>query len=439
MPSPHIPAHILCVVVGSFLGMQPTAESPESWLVLYNVNVPDSVAWARWYAGAHAIPAENLLGLDACAAEHLPDVAAAESQVFAPVRMFLAANPALANRIVGILVGFRVPGHYGAMAYGVGGLSIACGLQHPACRTFGVNPDCCHTDGNLLPVSGRPTRASMTPGHYMTARIDAVNLDAAKSLTLRAKALWAARRVIAGNYAYYDYTDAILPDSTWFWLKMAVHDPRLSTLPWMGFDEDTAQTPKDAFRIGAHDVKNWNNARLRGKPAGSRILAYDLNSWGATTVRSTTAEGGRFVPNALDAGYAAAIGSTGEPNTITAPYPDTLLAGLMAGWTLGEVFYVANPYDNFTWELVGDPFLKVPDWSGAPLATPRADFDMDGDVDLDDFSRLANCVTGNGTAAQPGCEASDFDLDGDVDIADFVIFCECFNGPNRPPLATCGI
>jgi len=211
-----------------------------------------------------------------------------------------------------------------------------------------------------------------------------------------------------------------------------VECPSLAWLPWRAFDDDTEQTPSDAFRFGWHDVRNWTDARLRGLPAGPRILAYNLNSWGATTVRSTTAEEGRYVPNAIQAGYAAAIGSTGEPVTTNAPYVDTLLAGLMSGWTLGECFYLSNPYDDLTWTLVGDPLLRVPDWSPPPTYV-AADFDVDGDVDMADFTMLQQCFTGPTPTVPLCCVPVDLDCDDDVDLNDFARLQTCFNGPNQPP------
>ncbi len=63
------------------------------------------------------------------------------------------------------------------------------------------------------------------------------------------------------------------------------------------------------------------------------------------------------------------------------------------------------------------------------------DFDLDRDVDLEDFSRLQACFTGPNRPILPGtgCETSaDADRDRDVDLADFAAFQACFNGPNRP-------
>jgi hypothetical protein len=62
------------------------------------------------------------------------------------------------------------------------------------------------------------------------------------------------------------------------------------------------------------------------------------------------------------------------------------------------------------------------------------DFDLDGDVDLDDFLAFQACFNGpNRPFAQAECGGADFDHDVDADLADFLTFQGCFNGPNRPP------
>ena len=65
---------------------------------------------------------------------------------------------------------------------------------------------------------------------------------------------------------------------------------------------------------------------------------------------------------------------------------------------------------------------------------PSADFDGDGDVDLNDFATFQLCYGGPNRPLGPLCTAqADFDGDGDVDLNDFATFQGCFNGPNRPP------
>jgi parallel beta-helix repeat protein len=50
------------------------------------------------------------------------------------------------------------------------------------------------------------------------------------------------------------------------------------------------------------------------------------------------------------------------------------------------------------------------------------DLDSDGDVDLDDFAVLVECLQGPAVAYPVGCFGADLDADADVDLADFAIF-----------------
>lgn len=66
-------------------------------------------------------------------------------------------------------------------------------------------------------------------------------------------------------------------------------------------------------------------------------------------------------------------------------------------------------------------------------APVHADYDRDGDVDLQDFAHFRSCFNGPNRTPPTGCGDMDFDTDNDVDLDDFTTFRNCFNGPNRPP------
>ncbi len=74
-----------------------------------------------------------------------------------------------------------------------------------------------------------------------------------------------------------------------------------------------------------------------------------------------------------------------------------------------------------------------------PCGTPPADADVDGDVDLADFSVFTACFNGPNRpwpgppVDQQKCSCLDADGDNDVDLGDFSAFSACFNGPNRAP------
>ncbi|MEP0841152.1 MAG: autotransporter-associated beta strand repeat-containing protein [Phycisphaerae bacterium] len=72
---------------------------------------------------------------------------------------------------------------------------------------------------------------------------------------------------------------------------------------------------------------------------------------------------------------------------------------------------------------IGPPTTPEP-----PTLPP--DFNTDGDVDFDDFSILAACLSGSKIPAAPECSDRDLDGDGDVDQVEFGLWQRCFSGQN---------
>jgi len=420
-----------------------TADQPDSWLVLYNLNSPDSIEWAQWYAGQWGIPASHLLGLDASLAEHLTDLAAVQSQIIGPVRDYIAANPDVQESVMGIVLGYGLPGHYHTppVTPSVGGYSVADALtdmtdDHLAPYSQrGQNTDNPHCVGQILPPGGRLTRASMAANRYMAVRIDAPTLDDAKALTLRAKALAAPDRSLYGDFIWYDYYDPSFPHPSreWYWLRAAVESPLLAVEPWAEFDIDgvraASDTPSAAFRFAIYKLYGWTPDHFSSSPPGNRVLGYHFNSFGSVTVRSLTGNNGCYVPNALAAGFAAAIGATAEPGLTASPFPDTLLAALREGWTLGEAYYLANPFNDWMWNLVGDPFLTLPNWfDEIEVPDPHGDINGDGVINERDLAAFRACMSGPGHHADPVCAPLDFNGDEDVDLQDLAGFQRVYEG-----------
>jgi hypothetical protein len=59
------------------------------------------------------------------------------------------------------------------------------------------------------------------------------------------------------------------------------------------------------------------------------------------------------------------------------------------------------------------------------------DFDVDGDVDLDDFGLLEGCLSGPRVLPPLGCARASLDGDVDVDFADFAVFQRTFTGASE--------
>ncbi len=97
------------------------------------------------------------------------------------------------------------------------------------------------------------------------------------------------------------------------------------------------------------------------------------------------------------------------------------------------------------WKFAGVAWLvkslHLDDWSMTdvtPFPPIPGDFDLDGDVDLDDFGVFQACATGPlaGPPA-PGCGPADLDLDLDIDQSDFGFWQRCISGPDVPGNPAC--
>lgn len=344
-----------------------TADSPDSWLVLFNRNDPESERWADRYTARRGIPAENVLGLDVPTDEKV-HVNIYVERVRDPVRAFLRGD----RRIMGIIVGFRVPGvfyttagpaapsHHGGGGYSVANalanLAVISGPVQNAAGTWRIFPTTPNPHYN--PVSREtviPNRRSMGAGIYMTARLDGPTLEAVKRLSPITAEIPAAGFFYADpvDPTFGEWGDLIEAQAVISW-----NSPDSSGFLWRTFDSDTEGTPDAVFRASWHRIRDWD-ARIWDQ-TGPRFLAIDNNSFGATTVRSTTDHGSRFVPVALFAGgYLAAIGATAEPLLGTLPDLTVLLGHLARGERLGVAFFLANPHFDWVWELVGDPLLRL--------------------------------------------------------------------------------
>jgi len=194
------------------------------------------------------------------------------------------------------------------------------------------------------------TKATLAADTYLTARLDAPSGSLVSVYTSRARAISTVAAPLPQEEAiYYDYSDPGSPGGDqWSGLRSAVLSDIVSLpdwrFPWLEFESESDPTPACALYFSYYRVTGWQNVNWGGTPPGSRIMAYALNSWGATTVRSTTDHSGRFVPNALvNGGYAAAFGATAEPYLGNEPDVSTAVWCLAQGWTMGEAFFARIP------------------------------------------------------------------------------------------------
>ena len=93
-----------------------------------------------------------------------------------------------------------------------------------------------------------------------------------------------------------------------------------------------------------------------------------------------------------------------------------------ASVNVSEETVSGKPSDTWNYRVYADAvkWVFVESW-------PNGDYDDNYIVDLSDFAYWPGCLTGpNATYAQPECTAFDFDLDNDVDLDDFRAFQEVF-------------
>ena len=155
----------------------PYADDPARWVVIYNSSEVDSVAWAESYRQARGIPFANLIGLNLSTDETIDLVH--WLFLFNSINDYLADN-GLSSNILGILIGYRVPGYVDID--GMGFIEAIPALLHRTGGTPLLNP--LSTDG--IPV--RPTSDNLE-GFRFAARVDGPTLTDAQALISRSDAI----------------------------------------------------------------------------------------------------------------------------------------------------------------------------------------------------------------------------------------------------------
>lgn len=348
-----------------------TADIPDSWLILFNKNNPDSITWKEYYQDVWDIPEENFLPLNVSNNETITRDDYINT-IFNPVVDFLKNNKTLNSRIMGILVGYRVPGNFytdfpslGLLRVpdGPGGYSVASNLcclweiggtlvkqeNVPVVQYVPIPQRWFNVHLFDINIQSKPklTKKSLLAGNYLTARIDPPSLTDAIRMSPQMS-------IISHGKFYYDYNDNGASPKNWESLEKAVNS--FPGWEWLQFDSDRDAMTDCSFVFSYYQTSGWHRNNWSGH--GSRILGYAMNSYGATTTRSVNSE--RFVPNCINKGvFYAAIGATGEPLYGSGPEVNTLIWCIKNGRTLGEAFYQSNRRNKWMWELQGDPLIRI--------------------------------------------------------------------------------
>lgn len=114
---------------------------------------------------------------------------------------------------------------------------------------------------------------------------------------------------------------------------------------------------------------------------------------------------------------------------------EIFLIGGEIGWAL-----LTDHLTGATYDPNGEYFGHHPDLcltGHIQVVTVRPDFDLDRDVDGQDFTNVASCALGPGVAVVDNCQSADMDGDADVDQDDFGVLQRCFSGAGKPVKIGC--
>jgi len=354
------------------------AGDPRRWLVIYNRSDADSAAWAQAYRARRAVPYANLCGLDLPGDETIS--AAAYQQMRQQIDDYLSDN-GLASRVVGLLLGYGVPGYTDLQSLG---------QPTPIAAYLHTND----THGNAVvnpllqdPVTTRPTADDYASAR-LTGRIDAPTLAEALALLDRADAI--ADQPLAHDGGA-DLLIDINPDNPN--VGPVYSEP---VAEWAGGDglarlrlpatvyDETAPASASAEAC----VWGWRDAAppagFFAAPAGRRALCTQLHPepLAADTRRDPAA--GDWLNAAIAAGYAAAAAPSRAYSLSAAPLPHRMFEALRLGWTLAEAWAIAQPFLRDGLQLVGDPLMR--------LGFPKAGYDVFGPADRLDSIDLSQPI-----------------------------------------------
>jgi uncharacterized protein (TIGR03790 family) len=158
--------------------------------------------------------------------------------------------------------------------------------------------------------------------------------------------------------AYFDLGGPYKQGDEWIskaseWVENAYYEIDLEpTKALMGY-KDRLDAP--AIYMGWYKqtaYEQWKNFTIK-VPRGA--IAYHLHSYSATTIRTKKKA---WVGPLLEKGYASTFGYVYEPFLGLTVRPDLFIESLLAGNSLGEAYFFANPAISWQSILIGDPLYR---------------------------------------------------------------------------------
>ncbi len=126
--------------------------------------------------------------------------------------------------------------------------------------------------------------------------------------------------------------------------------------------------------------------------------------------------------------WTAGVGSTSHGIYFGTVDPPPFVAEASAAtWSPGLLEHDQKYYWRVD-EVTSFGLVSGPLWTFTTRLLP-GDFDFDGDVDMEDFGHLQECLSEELIPYEAGCGDADLDYDGDVDPADLADLLACLSGP----------
>lgn len=317
------------------------ASDPARWVVLYDVGSSGSAAWATEYRRRRGVPLANLIGVRG--GQEVLDETSYE-QVIEEVESYLDRH-GLVGQVVGVLVGYGVPGFVRRAVEDVldplsAGLT-AIGQTDPVNELAEQN------------VMDRPTVQNMG-GLRIVARVDAASLAGTTAMLDRAGAIEAQGPLGVGESEVYLSVGGLAEVAAW-----AQSANRQRTRLRVEVVE--------AFESMTDDGVFWGEAEASppvgflGDQAGTRVFGLPVHVDGGTglTLRSTGSASWVGMLFTGGEGYAAMGLSSRESSPAMWPGIERFFEALRRGWTLGEAWFASTRQPGGTVYLVGDPLLHV--------------------------------------------------------------------------------
>jgi uncharacterized protein (TIGR03790 family) len=385
---------VVCVGIPLFAGQGLRAASLSegaSVVVLYNQNVPDSLAVAEHYAAKRGVPKEQLVGLD------LPKGETVSRQVFTdqlenPLRKRFRDEswfefdfeviPASRERVGQVIQSIKkATVRYLAICYGVplriqpdadfkedGSDKLRIELRRNEAAVdselavLPLDPKQRRIYGPLSnPVYGATNAVSIRPemGILMVSRLDGPTVEIAKGLVdlameaeedgLWGRAYFDLRGITSGEYKLGDD-----------WIARAAEFSRQVGLEtYVDNEGSTFPATLPMSHIGLY--AGWYDTHVSGPFSLPDVdfmpgaVGYHLHSYSAQTIRSKSQH---WVGPLLDRGVTATMGCVYEPYLALTPNLELFFSRLFLGYGFAEAAYASQQAVSWQTTVVGDPLYR---------------------------------------------------------------------------------